>query len=200
MIVDEVFADYELEPGAARAAGQPLHQTGCLAFSLGGLSKSIGLPQAKLGWIAASGPERLVAEAVEPAGVSCDTYLSVSTPVQAAAAELLEAGAPVRTRIQSRVAANYRTLRTLVAAVPACQVLAAEGGWYGVVQVPSFSTEEDLVVDLLTNDGVLVHPGYFFDFPRESFLVVSLLVPEPEFADGIGRILRHFDCTDVRPS
>ena len=97
MIVDEVFADYELESGAARAAGQPLHQTGCLAFSLGGLSKSIGLPQAKLGWIAASGPERLVAEALSRLEFLGDTYLSVSTPVQAAAAELLESGAPVRT-------------------------------------------------------------------------------------------------------
>src|SRR5207253_4824887 len=111
------------------------------------------------------GPDRLVAEALRRVEFLGDTYLSVSTPVQAAAAELLAAGSPVRTAIQARVAANYRALRTLVGAVPACQVLAAEGGWYGVVQVPSFSTEEDLVVDLLTNDGVLVHPGYFFDFP-----------------------------------
>jgi aspartate/methionine/tyrosine aminotransferase len=199
VIVDEVFADYELEPGAARAAGQLLHQSECLGFSLGGLSKSIGLPQAKLAWIAASGPDHLVTETLSRLEFLSDIYLSVSTPVQAAAAELLEVGAPVRAAIQFRVAANYRTLRTLAASVPACQVLAADGGWYGVVQVPSFSPEEDLVLDLLTNDGVLVHPGYFFDFPRESFLVVSLLVGEPEFADGIGRILRHFDCTGVRP-
>jgi alanine-synthesizing transaminase len=200
VIVDEVFADYELEPGAARAAGQAVRQTECLAFSLGGLSKSIGLPQAKLGWIAAGGPDHLVTEALSRVEFLCDTYLSVSTPVQAAAAELLEAGRPVRTAIQSRVSANYGTLGGLVAAVPACQVLAAEGGWSGVVRVPSLSSEEDLVVDLLTSHGVLVHPGYFFDFPRESFLVVSLLVPEPEFADGVGRILRHFACTEVRPS
>jgi alanine-synthesizing transaminase len=200
VIVDEVFADYELEPGAARAAGQPLEQADCLAFSLGGLSKSIGLPQAKLGWIAAGGPADLVTEALSRVEFLCDTYLSVSTPVQAAAAELLEVGAPVRTAIQSRVSANYRTLRRLVAADPACQVLAAEGGWSGVVRVPSLSSEEDLVIDLLTHDGVLVHPGYFFDFAHESFLVVSLLVPEPEFLDGISRILRHFACTEVRPS
>jgi alanine-synthesizing transaminase len=200
VIVDEVFADYELESGAAGAAGRPLQQTDCLAFSLGGLSKSIGLPQAKLGWIATGGPDHLVAEALRRLEFACDTYLSVSTPIQAATAELLEVAAPVRTGIQSRVMENYGALRTLVAAVPACHVLAAEGGWYGVVQVPSFSTEEDLVVDLLTNAGVLVHPGYFFDFPRESFLIVSLLVPEPAFAEGIGRILRHFDCTDLQPS
>jgi aspartate/methionine/tyrosine aminotransferase len=200
VIVDEVFADYELEPGAAAAAARPIDQSECLAFSLGGLSKSIGLPQAKLGWIAAGGPDSLAAEAINRVEFLCDTYLSVSTPVQAATADLLEAGAPVRTAIQARVAANYQVLRTLVAAVPACQVLAAEGGWYAVVQVPTFSTEEDLVLDLLVNAGVLVHPGYFFDFPRESFLIVSLLVPQARFVAGIGAILRHFDCTQVRPS
>jgi alanine-synthesizing transaminase len=200
LIVDEVFADYELEPGAARDAGQPLQQTDGLTFSLGGLSKSIGLPQLKLGWIAVAGPDRLVGEALSRVEFVCDTYLSVSTPVQAAAAELLEAGAPVRADIQSRIVKNYQALRQLVAAAPACQVLVAQGGWYGVVQVPSFSPEEDLVVDLVTDEGVLVHPGYFFDFPRESFLIASLLTPEPAFADGIGRMLRHFDCTEPRPS
>jgi len=200
VIVDEVFADYELEPGAAAAAARPIDQAECLAFSLGGLSKSIGLPQAKLGWIAAGGPGGQIAEAIKRIEFLCDTYLSVSTPVQAATGDLLEAGAPVRAAIQARIAANYRILRTLVAAVPACQVLAAEGGWYGVVRVPSLSTEEDLVIDLLLNAGVLVHPGYFFDFPRESFLIVSLLVSEAEFMAGVGAILRHFDCTQVRPS
>ena len=50
------------------------------------------------------------------------------------------------------------------------------------------------MVDLLQNDGVLTHPGYFFDFPRESYLVVSLLAAEAQFAEGIDRVLRHFDC------
>ena len=176
VIVDEVFADYELEPGAADGRGRPLQQTDCLAFSLGGLSKTVGLPQAKLGWIAAGGPDRLVAEALTRLEFVCDTYLSVSTPVQAATAELLEAGGPLRTGIQLRVTANYGTLRT-----PSRQSLPArcsppKAAGTRVVQVPSFSTEEDLVLDLLTTHGVLVHPGYFFDFPRESFLIVSLLV------------------------
>ena len=72
---------------------------------------------------------------------------------------------------------------------------AGAGGWYAVLQVPTLESEEDLVVRLLTDDGVLAHPGYFFDFPRESFLVVSLLPPEAVFADGVARVLRHFDCT-----
>ena len=194
IIADEVFADYELTPGAAAAAGRAVGRNDALTFSLGGLSKSVGLPQVKLGWIVAAGPVSLVDAALERLELVCDTYLAVSTPVQLAASELLSAGVAVRTQIARRIAANHGCLREQAALSPACQVLRAEGGWYAVLQVPSFGPEEDLVVDLLTRDGVLVQPGYFFDFRRESFLILSLLTPEADFSQGIGRLLRHFDC------
>lgn len=194
IIADEVFADYELAPGAAARAGRPAGDPSALSFSLGGLSKSIGLPQVKLGWIAVSGPDRLVTPALERLELVCDTYLAVSTPVQLAAAELLGRGAAIRSQISTRTVANYRRLQRSVAGVPACRVLPADGGWYAVLQVPSLESEEALVLRLL-DEGVLAHPGYFFDFPRESFLVISLLPPEGAFADGVARVLRHFDCT-----
>jgi hypothetical protein len=75
--------------------------------------------------------------------------------------------------------------------MPACRVLRADGGWYGVLQVPSITSEEELVVDLVTRAGVLAHPGFFFDFPRESYLVVSLLTPHAVFAEGLDRVLRY---------
>ena len=193
IIADEVFADYELEPGAASRAGRVATRRDVLSFALGGLSKSVGLPQVKLGWMAVGGPDRLAAEALERLELVCDTYLAVSTPVQLAAAELLHRGAAVRSQIASRIVANYRALQTAVAGAPSCRVLRSEGGWYAVLQVPSLESEEDLVLRLLA-DGVLTHPGYFFDFPRESFLIVSLLPPEASFADGVSRVLRHFDC------
>jgi aspartate/methionine/tyrosine aminotransferase len=62
------------------------------------------------------------------------------------------------------------------------------------MEVPPLESEEDLVVNLLEDESVLAHPGYFFDFPRESYLVVSLLVPESQFADGTDRVLKRFDC------
>jgi alanine-synthesizing transaminase len=198
IIADEVFADYELEPGARAAGGRPVARNDVLSFSLGGLSKSIGLPQVKLGWIAVGGPDRMVAAAIERLELVCDTYLSVSTPVQTAAAELLARGAAVRRQIADRVAANYRRLRTAVAAVPSCRVLRADGGWYAVLQVPSLEAEEECALRLLTTDGVLTHPGYFFDFARESFLVMSLLPDPVVFGDGIARVLRHFDCSAGR--
>jgi aspartate/methionine/tyrosine aminotransferase len=192
LIGDEVFADYELQPNAA--AGRLLGEgaaDGPLAISLGGLSKSAGLPQLKLGWMVLAGPERLVRSALDRLELVCDTYLSVSTPVQAAAAELIAAGAGIRAQIQERIRANHRQLIASVGAVPACGVLHAEGGWYSVVQVPTLGPEEDLVVQLVEQRGVVVHPGYFFDFPRESYLILSLLPPEPQFADGVGRVLSH---------
>jgi aspartate/methionine/tyrosine aminotransferase len=195
IIADEVFADYELTRGAASRAGRAAARHDVLAFSLGGLSKSVGLPQVKLGWMALGGPDAPVRAALERLEHICDTYLSVSTPVQVAAARLLERGAAIRSQIAARVTANYRSLIALGSHVPSCRVVASDGGWYAVLQVPSLESEEDLVVRLLTVDGVLTHPGYFFDFPRESFVVVSLLPPADSFTDGVGRMLRHFDCT-----
>ena len=114
----------------------------------------------------------------------CDAYLSVSTPVQVAARELLTAGASVRTQIQKRVRENYTQLAMLASAHPACAVMPVDAGWYAVVQVPAVAPEDTIVVDLLEETGVLVHPGYFFDFEREAFLILSLL-PEPSvFAAG----------------
>ena len=196
IVADEVFADYELDRGVAKTAGAALTRQDALVFALGGLSKSVGLPQVKLGWIATGGPDRLVSEALERLEIVCDTYLSVSTPVQLAAAELLDRGSSVRAQIQARIVSNYDRLRGLAARVPSCSVLAAGGGWSAVVQVPTVRPEEDLVLDLLDRDGVLAHPGYFFDFPRDSFLIVSLLPAPGEFATGIERLLRR--ASDLR--
>lgn len=196
IVADEVFADYELEPGAASRAGRVAVRDDVLGFTLGGLSKSVGLPQVKLGWIVVSGLEPIVGDALRRLELVCDTYLSVSTPVQLAAADWLGRGAAIRVQIIERVRANHRELLRQAVSAPSCRVLCSEGGWYAVLQVPSYQSEETLVLSLLANDDVLTHPGYFYDFPRESFLVVSLLPPVQTFRDGIARVLRHFTCTD----
>jgi hypothetical protein len=195
IIADEVFADYELEEGNAASAGRVSVRGDVLSFALGGLSKSIGLPQVKLGWIALAGPDGLVESALDRLEVICDTYLAVATPVQAAAADLLARGAAIRHQIAARVTANYHRLQSAAASAPSCTVLRSDGGWYAVLHVPSLESEEDLVVGLLQADDVLVHPGYFFDFPRESYLVVSLLPRSAAFADGVARVLRRFSTT-----
>jgi aspartate/methionine/tyrosine aminotransferase len=70
-------------------------------------------------------------------------------------------------------------------------VLHTGGGWSVVMRVPATQSEEALALDLLLKEGVLVHPGYFFDFPHEAFLVLSLLPPEPVFADAVARVARR---------
>src|SRR5262245_30997981 len=200
IVADEFCADFELEDGSLARAGGPLAQRDAVPFTLGGMWKSVGLPQLKLGWIALSGPPALVGEALQRLEVICDTYLSVSTPVQVGAADLLRDGATVRDAIACRIRANYAALGRLIGAAPACTRLNADAGWYAVLQVPSFEPEEELVLDLLGRDGVLIHPGYFFDFPRESFLVVSLLTPEAQFREGIGRIVERFRSSDGSPA
>ena len=160
-----------------------------LTFSLGGLSKSAGLPQLKLGWIGFGGPSSKVDEALAAYEIIADTYLSVSTPVQAAAADLIEKGAGIRAQILARVRRNLESLRKLAGAHPAVNILPVEGGWSAVMQVPQLRSEEALVLELLDKDDVLVHPGYFFDFEREAFLIVSLLVDPALFDRGVARVL-----------
>ena len=165
-----------------------LRSPSVLTFSLGGLSKSAGLPQMKLGWIAVSGPDALVHEAIAKLELIGDTYLSVSTPVQVAAPALIDAGAVIRAAIQARVAANLARCRELVVARPDITMLEPEAGWCVVLQMPATESEEHMVLRLLEQRHVLVHPGYFFDFPKEAFLVLSLLPPAGVFAEGVARV------------
>jgi len=187
LILDEVFADYSI--GTHARASENRFE--CLTFRLGGLSKSAGLPQVKLGWIAVQGPEPLVADALERLDLICDTYLSVSTPVQVAAPALIREGALVRAPILDRVRSNDAALRAASASFPSVEVLPCDAGWSVVLRVPSTRTEEELVLELLADDGVLIHPGFFFDFPHEAFLVGSLL-PQPRvFMEGMRRVLER---------
>ena len=151
----------------------------------------IGL-RGTLGWlIVVAGPESSASEALRRLEVINDTYLSVATPVQVAADELLRCGVDVTEQIARRVRGNYRSLGRLVSEYPAARLLPVEGGWYAVVQVPATEPEETLALELLEREHVLVHPGYYFDFPREAYLILSLL-PEPAVLEPAARrILAH---------
>ena len=195
LIVDEVFNPYPIDPLPGSGPSVLERPAEVLTFVLGGLSKAVGLPQVKLGWIVVDGPDGEVDATLDALDLLLDTYLSVSTPVQLAAERLLAEGATVTRQIRARVATNHRTLIRLVAEHRAASLLCTEGGWYAVIQVPATETEETLALRLLEKDHVLVHPGYFFDFPREAFLVTSLL-PEPErFEAAMKRVLARVGAT-----
>jgi hypothetical protein len=187
LIADEVFAGYSLRPRVD--AVSCVNELRVLTFVLGGLSKSAGLPQMKLGWILISGPKDDVEGAVSRLEIIADTYLSVSTPVQLAAPALISAGRGIRAQIVERVRGNYSTLERMVGSASPATVLPVEGGWSAVLRVPAIESEESLVLRLLNDARVLIHPGFFFDFPDEAYLVASLL-PEPVlFEDAISRVL-----------
>lgn len=188
LISDEVFADYAFAPDQRRA-GSLAGVEDALAFSMSGLSKIAGLPQMKLGWIVASGPAALRAEAMEKLELIADTYLSVATPVQCAAPRLLAAGAAVQALIAARVRENLAFFRDAAARVPAFRILDVEGGWYATLQVPRTRTEEEWVLHLLGERDVLVQPGFFYDFENEAYLVVSLLTAPEIFRAGAIRLL-----------
>jgi hypothetical protein len=189
LLSDEVFSDYAFAPDASRA-GTVAEVTGCLAFAMSGLSKIAGLPQMKLGWIATNGPAGLRREALEKLEWIADTYLSVSTPVQCAAGALLSAGEAVERQIRDRCAAQLASARQALAG-SAGNILAVEGGWYIIVQVPRIRSEEEWSLSLLAREDVLVQPGFFYDFQSEAYLVLSLLTAPEIFEEGMRRLCRQ---------
>jgi hypothetical protein len=189
IIADEVFADFPLAPPPDAITALAAQPSPALTFSLGGLSKASGLPQMKLGWIAASGPDDLVETALANLELVADTYLSAGTPVQVALPRLLALGADIRTSIQGRVLRNRHTLVARIGSDSPCTLLPAEAGWSAILRVPETTTDEEWALRLLQGSAVLVQPGYFFDLRLGATLVVSLLTPPADFDQGIARVL-----------
>lgn len=189
VIVDEVFLDFSLsvKPQTSWAANSE-----ALTFTMSGLSKICGLPQMKVAWLVTSGPEDLKAQALDRLEVIADTYLSMNAPIQHAIPEFLERRPEFQQQLVSRAKGNLAELDRLLSAQKACSRLALEGGWYAVLRVPATLTDEEVALDLLEKEGVYVHPGHFYDFPSDGYLIVSLIAPEREFAEGIKRLLSIF--------
>jgi alanine-synthesizing transaminase len=188
IVADEVFLDYAGGPEMARTFA--LHDA-ALTFTLSGLSKISLLPQMKLAWMVVSGSQALVRTAVERLEIIADTYLSPSTPVQLALPKFLALRSGLQTQLQRRISANLAVLDGVLRESKLLARLAREGGWYAVLRVPDIGPDEALAVDLLERCSVLVHPGHFFNFPRDGFLVLSLITPEQQFQEGVRR-LRDF--------
>ncbi len=188
IIADEVFLDYAdgADPPCTFAS-----DSAALTFTLSGLSKISLLPQMKLGWIVVSGPDELVHAAMQRLDVIGDTYLSPSTPGQLALGEMLSMRDDLQKQMQQRLCSN---LKFLDARMQQSSVdrLKREGGWYAVLRVPARGSDEDLAIELLENCDVLVHPGHFFDFPRDGFVIVSLIAREAEFQEGARRLRNFF--------
>ncbi len=189
IISDEVFADYAFAEDTERVESlADCEET--LTFSMSGLSKAVGLPQMKLGWVVVGGPERERTTAIERLELVADTYLSVGAPVQHALPRLLAAGAEVRDQIRERTRRNFDVLRNTTQN-SACRTLNSEGGWYGIIETPRVRTEEEWALELLDRCDTLTQPGYYYDFDRDALLVVSLLTESAALAEGVHRVLDY---------
>jgi aspartate/methionine/tyrosine aminotransferase len=189
IVADEVFLDFAL------TAKQPVSfatNRGALTFTMSGLSKISGLPQMKAAWLIATGSEPQKSQALARLEVIADTYLSMNAPVQLAIPAFLEQRHAFQQQVMARVRKNLGELDVQLSAQKSCRRLHTEGGWYAVLRVPAMRSDEDLAVDLLTTRSVYVHPGHFYDFPADGYLIVSLITPEPDFAEGIRRLLSIF--------
>ncbi len=189
LIADEVFLDFAL--GEKRALSFAAN-AGALTFTLSGLSKISGLPQMKAAWVVVGGLEPLKTPALARLEVIADTFLSVNTPAQLALPVFLEQRHAFRQQLMTRVRRNLGELDRQLAGCQSCNRLELEGGWYAVLRVPATRSDEALAIELLRSKGVYVHPGHFYDFPVEGYLVASLIVREREFGEGIRRIVSMF--------
>jgi len=189
LIVDEVFLDYRLDdaPRASFAGNQEV-----LTFMLSGLSKISALPQMKVAWVGTSGPPEEVAAAMGRLEVIADTYLSMNAPVQWAMPALLQQRTSIQRQLLARVRKNLAELDRQLAGQQACQRLSVEGGWYAVLRVPVTRSDEDLAIALVREKAVVVHPGHFYDFPWDGYLVLSLITQEREFGEGMARVMEFF--------
>jgi len=189
IIADEVFLDFHLAATRPRSFAA---NTGCLTFTMSGLSKISGLPQMKAAWLIATGPEESKSEALARLEVIADTFLSMNAPVQRAMPVFLELRHGFQRQVLARVRKNLAELDKQLSAQSSCARLDMEGGWYAVVRVPATRSDEAVAIELLNAQGVYVHPGHFYDFPVDGYLIVSLITPERDFNEGIKRLLSMF--------
>ena len=186
LISDEVFLDYELESAAEASVAFSIE---CLTFALSGLSKISCLPQMKVAWMVLRGPDELRRKAHERLEVIADTYLSQNAPVQLALPKLLEQRKEIQPQLTRRIRSNLEFADQLLQAVPQVQRLRVEGGWYVVLRVPARQSDEELAIQLIERAAVVVHPGHFYEFQSDGYLVLSLIPTNAVFQDGLRALL-----------
>ena len=155
----------------------------CPIFWLNGLSKAVGSPQLKLGWMAFYAPREKFEEIRAALEFVEDAYLSVSSPAQSLARPMLAASVAYESRIRERLLQNWNTLREAFPSKYCPEVL---GGWYAVVRLGD--DDEEITLRLLREKHVLVQPGFFFDFDEDGWVVISLLQEPAQFQEAICRI------------
>jgi aspartate/methionine/tyrosine aminotransferase len=182
IISDEVFMDF---PFAGKTMKSFLGEEGVLCFVLGGLSKTLALPQMKLSWIYASGPESILKESLDKLEMIADTYLSVNTPVQNALPELLRLSVVIQEQVLKRINDNQMVIHGFLPNLFDSECLQSEGGWSAILKLPWGIAEDKFTLQLLEEDKLYLHPGFFFDIPGNRSIVMSLLTDVKTMQQGL---------------
>jgi aspartate/methionine/tyrosine aminotransferase len=190
LMADEVFLDFSIGEDLFPSFAS---NNKALTFTMSGLSKISGLPQMKVAWLIATGPQTLKQQALARLEMIADTYLSMNTPMQLALPVLLELRHNFQQQCIERTRSNLAQLDKLLSTQQLCTRLNLEGGWYAILRVPVTGSDEELALELLNTRGVYVHPGHFYDFPTDGYLVVSLITPELPFAAGMEPLVALID-------
>jgi alanine-synthesizing transaminase len=185
LIADEVFLDFSLSAAQKSFATN----SAALTFTMSGISKISGLPQMKFAWLVVNGPEEVKREALARLEMIADTYLSLNAPIQLAAPVFLQQRATFQQQLMGRVRNNLAQLDAQLAQERKVSRLEVEGGWYAVLRIPATRPDEELAIELLDKHDVYLHPGHFYDFPGDGYMIVSLITPEPDFSEGLRRTL-----------
>lgn len=188
IISDEVFFDYNFHPTPAQSFARTSE---VLTFTLNGLSKLAALPQMKVAWVIVNGPSSILSKAIERLEVITDNFLSVGTPIQLALPKILKIYPNLQNQIKRRLELNRQFLKEEIVRHPTCEYLHAQGGWYAILKVPKVYSDDDWSLSILEKENVLVHPGHFYHFDQDGYLVMSLIPPPKDFQEGVEKVLHH---------
>ncbi len=184
IISDEVFSEFLLGPGPLP---RPALTAAPLVITLNGFSKMYALPGLKLGWMALSGEEVRVGRALAALEMISDTFLPVSEIAQAAVPDIMSLGGPFLEEYSAEIRRRWAEAARILGPSPDLSFVPPRGGFYVTLRLRE-TGEDEAAEQLLREEGLLVHPGHFYDI-APSHLVISFVQEPAIIRDAYGRIV-----------
>ncbi len=198
LICDEVFSEFyypSLLEGEGTNFPRPIQITKPnLCFTLNGISKMFALPSLKLSWIVVTGESKKVEEAVENLESTADTFLSCHTAIQETLPVLFSEGWSFVEEYKKVVRKRRSLMIELLQNIPNLQFNIPQGAFYCMLDLSKtehahrLKDEEALVIQLMQETGVFIHPGYFYDYEKGSHGVISFLCSPEKLSKGLEKL------------
>lgn len=193
IISDEVFCEYMFDKRKFPRIAELSNTVGI--FTLNGASKTYALPGLKLGWVVVTGPRHQ--EYVEALERSADAFLSCSQTAQNTLPALVKRGGRFIQSFRKYVELNRDLTIQMLQKHPRISFHKPEGGFYLFAKITDVKdkngsniTDEEFVIDLLKRAGIFAHPGYFYDYDKDIYLLISLLLPPKKLKATLQKIIK----------